>query len=529
MGGSSRLKVVLPVLLRPFILSPAARRRLPYTSAAVRIVFGLLMVHQFLDMCGVAVVTGDRAGLTRAVCAVMVVAGLGVAVGFLTPFCLLVLLVRGYAYYPVVANLGNMVSVMLCWGLILQNAGRVWSMDGLVLAWWRRRTGGSGWMPDPETSPVYFAAVRAFVLTLYWIVCFQAMVFHFEDAFWQQGQVLQVVLTLPYFNDNAALFEAFREAAPSWFVTFCCAGLLIQGVWELLLIPLMYFRWGRVFVVLQGLGFFAMSLVCLNLGYLPVVELCFWALVFAPLIPFPSRMTADADVKPAPRLSWVAGGLVAVMVLGTATSLARFVLFLGPGKVRERPIVARVYSDLQWANWGFGVREVSVFNRGDVGMGEAFFTLYEVDEAGSIIRLVPFQDAEGGRLRMLRNDLLYFNYSLQWQRAAREKCFQDRDFRNPTPYTLDLLRRITLLDALLASEEQPRRYRVDFYDRPMIVDRTPAGWGPPVRRYSLIVQVTAEDLEAHAVDRRLTFDLPPGHQGEERRTREALERGQSTE
>jgi len=63
----------------------------------------------------------------------------------------------------------------------------------------------------------------------------------------------------------------------------------------------------------------------------------------------------------------------------------------------------------------------------------------------------------------------------------------------------------------------------------MITDRVPAGWSPARRGHSLVVSVGQEDLEAHAGDRRLTFDLPPGHQGEERRTREALERGTASE
>jgi hypothetical protein len=530
MGWKNWRHTAVPAVLAPFILGPAARQRVPVVTAIVRVAFGLLVAHQYLDIFGVAVIDGDRAEYTRWVSATMTAAGLGLAVGFLTPVCLLVMIFGGFGYTPVVANLGDMVSVMLCWGLLLQNAGRPLSVDALLAAWVQRRTGRAvRLLPDPVESPLFLAAVRGFVLTLFWLVCVQAMFFHFDDTFWQQGQVLQVALVMSYFCDHYSLMEAFRNGSPSWYVTLCCVGLLVQGLWELFLIPLMYSRWGRVFVFLQGVIFFVSSLVFLNLMYLPAVEICFWALLFGPLVPFRARPRPVGDTPPAPAPRWVVGTLVAVMLVGTATAVTQALLFMAPPRVQARPKVARFYAALRKINWAVGVREVSVFNQGDLSMGERHFALYEIDDAGRIVRLVPYQDAEGGRLRMLRNDLLYFNYSLRWQRAGRAACFVGDDLRVPTAYTLDLIRRITLLDALLAPDARPRRYRVDFYERDMITDRVPAGWSPARRGHSLVVSVAQDDLDAHAADRRLTFDLPPGHQGEERRTREALERGTASE
>src|SRR4051812_17209129 len=114
MGWRNWRHTAVPAVLAPFILGPAARQRVPVVTAVVRVAFGLLVAHQYLDIFGVAVIDGDRTDYTRWVCATMAGAGLGLAVGFLTPLCLVVMIFGGFGYTPVVANLGNMVSVMLC-------------------------------------------------------------------------------------------------------------------------------------------------------------------------------------------------------------------------------------------------------------------------------------------------------------------------------------------------------------------------------------------------------------------------------
>src|SRR4051794_32097371 len=115
MGWRNWRHTAVPAVLAPFMLGPAARQRVPVVTAIVRVAFGLLVAHQYLDILGVAFFAGAGAEYPRWVSAAMTAAGLGLAVGFLTPVCLLVMIFGGFGYTPVVANLGNMVSVMLCW------------------------------------------------------------------------------------------------------------------------------------------------------------------------------------------------------------------------------------------------------------------------------------------------------------------------------------------------------------------------------------------------------------------------------
>jgi hypothetical protein len=322
---------------------------------------------------------------------------------------------------------------------------------------------------------------------------------------------------------------SIRDAAPFAYVVFCSTALVLQSIWELFLVPLMYSRWTRPFVLLQGLGFFAMSLVLLNLQYLPLVELVLWALLFGPAgiawlrARFPSllapRMLATPEADPE-RISFGSRLLPALLVVVLFLAVVQNAIspYLLPESLAR--YTARWHSRAQVVFFPFAQQPVNVFNKLDLGMGAAFFVLHEVDEEGRHIRTVPIYDDEGGRLDYLRNDLLYFGYSLHWQRRKMEVKFVDGDPNRPAPATLDLVGRVALLDSVLTGGDRERLYEVRFYTREMLDDVVPVRWSEAREGKRMRFKMRAEALAGAGPRDWMTFDLPPGQWIEERRVRE---------
>jgi hypothetical protein len=474
----------------------------------VRIGLGLACCHRALDIAGYAVLD-DRPSAAAA--GSLVDAGVAalVAAGVLTPLSLAALLVR-LGVHPVADYLGLQVARMLCWGLLLAGAGRRLGLDALALR-------------HPAVAhlvrPLYLlgpegagglASVRLLLLALYWTVALSGVRAHFFDPFWRKGEVLQLALTMPYMSDHYGFFQEAARRYPAGFDLACRAGLYVQALWQTALLPLFLlpFRAVRAFVILQGLLFFLVSLFFLNLGYLAVFELLLWALLFgtAPRWGFGAR--AGTILRPehgARRAVFLAGSLAAAVFL--ASNVARTVDDVAGTRL------GRSWSFPLWHP--FGLEVVDVFNETDIRMGAAHLVLVETDAEGRPLRVVPFLDREGGRLDYLRNDRLYFQSSLRWQRRQRGVQFTDRDPARLTLMTRQLLQEVMALDVCLTGARAPRFYAAVPVTRD--IDRsggfpvwTPAVAGPGTR---LVVTAAKAGRIAGRRDGSPLgcFVLPPGH------------------
>jgi hypothetical protein len=158
----------------------------------------------------------------------------------------------------------------------------------------------------------------------------------------------------------------------------------------------------------------------------------------------------------------------------------------------------------------FGQTSVQVFNQEDLGMSDAHVVLCEVDAAGRHQRVVPLYDIEGGRLDYLRNDLVYFRYSLLWQRSPWHRKFEGGDPTQPGARTHEFIRRMSFLDAVMTDPSRPRHYQAHLYVRRMHLDVSPARWSEARLVTSIPVEVTRRDLAPYQGSRWPTFSLPPG-------------------
>ncbi|MGE3172795.1 MAG: hypothetical protein AB7O97_09215 [Planctomycetota bacterium] len=489
--------------------------RFAATVAAVRIAFGLGLVHRFVAIWGVALV-GDDPSATRANALFGAAIGAAVALGVATPLALLATLWFTFVEFRFVHCLGNQVGAIVAWGLLLLGAGRRLAVDAALLrhprtaAWWRRL-----YALALEPSPRALAWVRLLLMTMFWGICVGAMVFHFDDPLWLRGTVLQLVMVTPYLTDHAPLFAAFRDAAPGLYDAFFTVGLFVQGAWELLLLPLMLWRWGRWFVGAQGLLFFAFSLVFLNLGYLPFNELCLWLLWF-PLTALRRGGVADPGAAAAAPLSsrqsrglrWLGGTCLAV-------TLVQLVLNAGAiaGAGWAHAAIAGGGRPWYLLRRTFAQGEVNVFNRDDLMMGAAHAVLYETDADGAPLRVVPLADRDGARLDRVRNDLLYFARSLRWRRRPLEQKFDDGAPAAPTAATREFLQQMVDLDVALTGLGAPRTYRARLFVREMVPHGRFLAWGPPVETAGLEFVVDDGELARIRGLGGPTFWLPPGHFG----------------
>jgi hypothetical protein len=510
-AASGYLGSITNFLLGPFHTT-ASPRRVVGVVEACRIVLGLLLVHQTVDVLGFAFVMGPDTPLFGWSAVRTLVAAGCLTVGFLTPVAAVALVVQ-YGLCTLTFSLGDQLTVVVLWALVLMGAGGTASVDALLLGRWPALGRWLRLLAVDPNSTRGLAWARFSILLLYWGVCLVAMLFHLDDEFWWKGQVLSVALTGPYLSNFHDVFRQGLEASPSLFFLVCAMGLAVQVMWETLLLPLMYFRLGRWFVLAQGVMFFTISIVCMNLQYLPLIELVLWGLLFGT----GWRLQPAAQTQPV-------GAPVFPRVFAL-TAVAAVVLHLGmynyPFKVSNAFHHPRLYLRLQPFFCLLAQRPVCVFNRDDMIINDCWLVVHETDEAGRHLRIAPYLDVQGSRLSYMRNDLLYFVVSLRWHRAALASRFRDEDLTRPTDTTLDVAHKVALLDArLTGGTDRPRHYRVEVFRRHLDEQVSPPRWSDPEHVHSFPLRIEPTDLPRN---RWPAYDLPPGHWGEDRHIQETEE------
>lgn len=484
--------------------------------ALVRVLFGFGLLHRYVDVMGYGAIheapaTFQALALTAAICALLVM------VGLLTPLALVGTF--GFAFSPQFGSgLVDQNIMQLCWMLLLLGAGRSYSLDG-----WLSARGGSRLL-----EPLYalamvpnarsLACMRLFVLLTYGSICLSAAAFHFDDAMWLEGKTLQLLMVTPYMSDLAEASALVRDAAPGLYHHSLQVGLLIQTVFEVLLVPLLLWRWGRVFVALQWLGFIAIRGVSMNLGYLCYIELVLWLAVYN-YRPFSVNLLerqrpVHTDPSPLPV------GIKGFLGL-TTTAVVVFTLYNTATIVNPSPQLRRLMLVPGFRPFYrlFAQEPVNVFNRQDMAVGAAQLVLFEVDDSGRPVRTVPFMDDRGGRLDYLRNDYLYFALSLPFQRAPASM----RARYGPT-----FAMRVAALDSLLQPSPRDRSYVAITLRQRQESFQGFERWGATEYRSHVRFGLTWEQVRPLGQSTLFgTFELPPGHLGSKRRAARSLETAQA--
>ena len=256
-----------------------------------------------------------------------------------------------------------------------------------------------------------FRAAYLILFLAYAAWSFQAVLYHVRDPYWIQGRTTQVMFINSYLSEFYGAFRAWERVSP-W--TLRALSMFVgsaQTLFQLAMIPLVFTRWGSVFVRVWGWIFVLGSVFHLQLTLLPFVEVVLWGMVFLPSRWFcaPGGTRVASATRPnrqddlgCAAITYTAGyGALLLMfftnaILGSTIggSLPRWI---------ANPVL--FYAGLVAPN---------VFNTTDLTMGDRWAVLMRIDRGQAT--LVPFDGFEGERLAYLRSDLLYFANSLRWRR-----------------------------------------------------------------------------------------------------------------
>jgi predicted DCC family thiol-disulfide oxidoreductase YuxK len=562
----------------------------------VRILVGLGIFHSYLDVLGYSIFLTPQSEF-KAI-SVLVLSFL-FTIGLFTP--LICGLLIYYFAYPIIPYLGTMVLVILLWGMFFIGVGRRWSIDAYLLkSPATQRLLKYLYIFSLPLGNISLSKIRFLTLFLFWVICFRAMAFHLDDPYWLHGETLQLVFTTPYLTDHYLYFREFSQSFPLIFDLLCKLGLFIQSFWELLLFPLMYFVWGKFFVMVQGLAFFLVSFFILNLGYLPYFEICMWVFLFnyGQCFSLKKGQLFYDDrcnlCKRTVNLLKIIDFYDRIEVIGLSQSPTRiqkkfsndgqivyqekedlfsgfnayyqicknifpfcllFPLFLigkisGLGNKTYSWVALRrkrlfgvcepyfyasgnrqFFKAGRWSGKFFGlflivalftalfakqpsllgIRNANVLNKADLKLGASGIVLIETNANGTLKRTVPFMDINGGRLGYLRNDLLYFQYSLMFQRKYTYLKSTD-SLSNEFIFSFRKLgEAVGILDACLRQSSGLRYYKADLYVKKLKSGPSFKFWGEPEKVASYSFSMDMDQLKISTPKCQWAYNLPPGH------------------
>ncbi|HEY0740069.1 MAG TPA: hypothetical protein VGD40_01355 [Chryseosolibacter sp.] len=392
-------------------------------AAVLRIILGIFMFVRFAEVSHtVFVLYGPNETFWTSVFVLMAITLF--TVGLFTPIVTLVLIfcMRWFELQLHITNLGSIVVIFALVVLVIINQGTYYSLDALLMRKrnWVGRTMQQlyGIIGTPSREDLTKAFFLGFLF--YALISLGAALFHFEDDYWKSGVTLKSLLTNSFLCKHYTWFRHLEDSNQALFSFMSASGGLLQGIFQLAMIPLIFFRWGRIFIVVWGFIFFIISFFLINLSYLPSIEILFWILIFW-RCKSRGSMTDPLPDTYARRPMSVLYSLYGIL----------FVLFI----VVDFPIVNRVFKNVLGETIPAATRFVlykhyliipDVFNRTDLSMGDhwAVVTRYYNSEW----QIVPLVDEHGSRLNYQNfdilnftnhnSDVLYFATTLSHRRSA---------------------------------------------------------------------------------------------------------------
>ncbi len=611
----SRWKQAYKIIFRPFTVKENSDFIEKNTNLA-RILVGLGIFHSYLDVLGYSIFLTPQNEL-KAICALIL--SFLFTIGLFTPLTCGLLIY--YFAYPIIPYLGTMVLVILLWGMFFIGVGRRWSVDAYLLKFpSTQRFLKYLYIFSLPLGNISLAKIRFLTLFLFWCVCVRAIAFHVDDSYWLHGETLQLVFATPYLTDHYLYFQQFSQMFPLIYDLLCKLGLFVQTFWEFFLFPLMYFWWGRIFVMVQGMAFYLASIFILILGYLPYYEICMWIFLFnysqclnlkkgrlfyddrcnlckktitlLKSVDFYDRIEVTGLSKAPPTIQKAFSNNIQIVYqekgdlfsgfsayyqicknifpffllfplffIGKVTGLGEKAynwvgqrrirlfgvcepffyasvtrIFFKTGKLAVKffglfliisiliAVGSSRFSKLslcsnQLSLFGLcfnkfpllGQGNVNVLNSTDLKLGGPGIVLIETDANGKFKRTVPFMDLNGGRLSYLRNDLLYFQHSLIWQR----KYTRLKDVTNLSKDFIVSFRglgeEVGVLDACLRQSSGLRYYRADLFVKKIKSGPSFNFWGEPEKAASHSFSMDMDQLKITTPECQWAYNLPPGH------------------
>jgi len=208
-------------------------------------------------------------------------------IGLFTPFSVvtLIVLIRRFDASNMSDTLGSSILILFFLLILLSRSGQYYSIDNLLL----KRRG----VLQILISKLYgilggitangLTMVNFVVFSLYAYISFAALSVHIQDEYWVHGLTVRAMLTNSYLTPYFAFFRYLEKEYFLLVQYTSIAASVFQSVFQFIMVPLVFFRLGLVFVKWWGMQFFIISLTCLSLSYLPHIEIALWVAILFPI------------------------------------------------------------------------------------------------------------------------------------------------------------------------------------------------------------------------------------------------------
>lgn len=246
----------------------------------LRITIGILiLVRTFLAEYSYFIFTGELSAFTF----ITFVSTFFFIIGLFTPFStiLIFVFVRAFEIEIGIGSLGTSILQIVLIIFMLTNTGQYYSIDNYFLK--KNKIlkyvyNILGTADKKELTSIYFLG-----LIIYAVISFGAISIHAFDYNWTSGLTTRSLLTNNYFSNEYDFFMFLDLKFPIAFTLLSMIASLGQSIFQLFMIPLVFFSYGKSFVKYWGLQFFLISFFFIGLDYLPYVELILWIIIFYPI------------------------------------------------------------------------------------------------------------------------------------------------------------------------------------------------------------------------------------------------------
>ncbi len=269
-------------------------------AAFLRILTGFIILIRFVQIFVVSYALEGRS-IHNGLLFIFISVSILFTVGFLTPIVNFLLIIS----LPLIDNLfdtntlGSTIAINLLVVNILLNSGQYFSIDKWIINQ-RNKTSNLfisiykiiGIPNEQEIKRVYFLS-----FCLYAISSFYALIIHVQDDYWMNGITVKAMLTNSFLCKHALLFRNIESNMPFLIDFISVSGVIFQSIFQILMIPLVFTRIGKVFVVVWGFIFFSISLLFLSLSYLPHLEIIIWFIIFCPIVTSQDKIQILYDDK----------------------------------------------------------------------------------------------------------------------------------------------------------------------------------------------------------------------------------------
>lgn len=262
--------------------------------ALLRVLFGLILFARGLDVYGL-LLDSERFSAVGLWAGAEMLAGALLALGLLSQWVLVFLVVAMWRYGDSVVakgTLGNDIGAILAVLLLLVNAGKHLSLDSALL----KRLPSLHWSllyyrGVPGREIIFYAKFTA--LASYWAVCVYSIAVHLNEPAWMDGSAGPLLLSN---NFMAVWHEQFSAVFTSSALAVGLAkgSIWIMMLWYPVILPFVLLGgWFRLYVIVWGCLFFALSMFFLQLGYLAEIEVLLWLALFWSISGLDRRQTLE--------------------------------------------------------------------------------------------------------------------------------------------------------------------------------------------------------------------------------------------